>query len=101
VTWPDLRWIRNAWKGPIVVKGIHTADDARRAIDEGANALIVSNHGGRQLDSVAPTLRELPEVLAAINGRTEMLLDGGIRRRARMAGTSRSRRASTSRLRGT
>src|SRR5437867_4244756 len=80
VTWPDLRWIRDAWKGPIVVKGIHTGDDARRAIDEGANALIVSNHGGRQLDSVAPTLRVLPEVLAAVNGRTEVLLDGGIRR---------------------
>src|SRR2546425_1792881 len=80
VTWPDLRWIRDAWKGPIVVKGIHTGEDARLAIDEGANAIIVSNHGGRQLDSVAPTLRVLPEVLAAVNGRTEVLLDGGIRR---------------------
>ena len=80
VSWQDLRWIRDAWKGPIVVKGVHTGEDARRAIDEGADAIVVSNHGGRQLDSVAPTLRVLPEVVAAVNGRTEVLVDGGIRR---------------------
>jgi isopentenyl diphosphate isomerase/L-lactate dehydrogenase-like FMN-dependent dehydrogenase len=80
VSWQDLRWIRDAWKGPIVVKGVHTGEDARRAIDEGADAIVVSNHGGRQLDSVAPTLRVLPEVVAAANGRTEVLVDGGIRR---------------------
>ena len=80
VCWQDLRWIRDAWKGPIVVKGVHTGEDARRAIDEGADAIVVSNHGGRQLDSVAPTLRVLPEVVAAVNGRTEVLVDGGIRR---------------------
>ncbi len=80
VSWQDLRWIREAWKGPIVVKGVHTGEDARRAVDEGANALVVSNHGGRQLDGVAPTLRILPEVVAAVNGRTEVLVDGGIRR---------------------
>ena len=80
VSWPDLRWIRDAWKGPIVVKGVHTEDDARRAVDAGANAIVVSNHGGRQLDGVAPTLRVLPEVLAAVNGQVEVLLDGGIRR---------------------
>src|SRR3989454_7181239 len=80
VTWPDLRWIRDAWKGPIVVKGIHTGEDARRAIDEGANAIVVSNHGGRQLDGVAPSLRVLPEVVAAVNGQVEVLMDGGIRR---------------------
>jgi isopentenyl diphosphate isomerase/L-lactate dehydrogenase-like FMN-dependent dehydrogenase len=68
------------WRGPIVVKGIHTGDDARRALDAGASAVVVSNHGGRQLDGVAPTLRVLPEVLAAVNGRAEVLLDGGIRR---------------------
>ena len=55
-------------------------DDARRAIDAGADAIVVSNHGGRQLDGVAPTLRALPEVVAAVNGRIEVLLDGGIRR---------------------
>ncbi len=80
VSWQDLRWIRDAWKGPIVVKGVHTGEDARRAVDEGANALVVSNHGGRQLDGVAPTLRVLPEVVAAVKGQTEVLLDGGIRR---------------------
>jgi L-lactate dehydrogenase (cytochrome) len=80
VTWRDLRWIRDAWNGPLVVKGVHTADDARRAVDEGANALVVSNHGGRQLDGVRSTLSVLPEVLEAIDGRVEVLLDGGIRR---------------------
>jgi len=80
VTWDDLRWIRDAWNGPLVVKGVHTADDARRAVDEGADALVVSNHGGRQLDGVRSTLSVLPEVLEAIDGRVEVLLDGGIRR---------------------
>jgi L-lactate dehydrogenase (cytochrome) len=80
VTWEDLGWISRAWDGPIVIKGIHTADDARRAVDVGANALVVSNHGGRQLDSVAPTLRILPEVVAGVGDQIEVLLDGGIRR---------------------
>ncbi len=79
-SWRDLKWIRDAWQGPIVVKGVHTADDARRAMDEGADALVVSNHGGRQLDGVRPTLQVLPEVLEAVAGRAEVLLDGGIRR---------------------
>jgi L-lactate dehydrogenase (cytochrome) len=80
VSWKDLRWIRDAWKGPVVIKGVHTADDARQALDEGADAIVVSNHGGRQLDGVAPTIRVLPEVVAAIGGRIDVLLDGGIRR---------------------
>jgi isopentenyl diphosphate isomerase/L-lactate dehydrogenase-like FMN-dependent dehydrogenase len=80
VTWKDLRWIRELWQGPIVVKGILTGDDARRAIDEGAASVVVSNHGGRQLDSVSPSLRALPEVVAAVNGRIEVLMDGGVRR---------------------
>ena len=80
VCWQDLRWIREAWKGPVVVKGVHTGEDARRAIGEGADAIVVSNHGGRQLDGVAPTLRVLPEVVAAADGQTEVLVDGGIRR---------------------
>ena len=80
VTWDDLRWIREQWSGPIVVKGLLTGDDARRAVDEGAAAVVVSNHGGRQLDSVSPTLRALPEVLAAVNGQVEVLMDGGVRR---------------------
>ena len=80
VTWDDLKWIRQAWNGPIVIKGIHTGEDARRAVDEGADALVVSNHGGRQLDRVPPSLQVLPEVVAAVGDRIEVLLDGGIRR---------------------
>lgn len=80
VTWEDLRWIREVWTGPIVVKGLLTGDDARRAVDEGAAAVVVSNHGGRQLDSVFPTLRALPEVVAAVKGQAEVLMDGGVRR---------------------
>lgn len=80
VTWEDLRWLRQAWPGPIVVKGVLTAEDARRAVDEGAAAVVVSNHGGRQLDCVSPTLRALPEVVAAVGDKTEVLMDGGIRR---------------------
>ncbi len=80
VTWADLRWIRELWKGPIVVKGVLTDADARRSIDEGAAAISVSNHGGRQLDGVPPSLRALPEVVEAVNGRIEVLMDGGIRR---------------------
>ena len=80
VTWEDLKWIRQAWNRPIVIKGIHTAEDARRAADVGADALVVSNHGGRQLDGVAPTLRVLPEVVSAVGDRIEVLLDGGVRR---------------------
>src|SRR5438876_6845274 len=80
VTWQDLKWIREAWRRPVVIKGIHIADDARRAVDAGADAVVVSNHGGRQLDGVAPTLQTLPEVVAAVGDRIEVLLDGGIRR---------------------
>jgi isopentenyl diphosphate isomerase/L-lactate dehydrogenase-like FMN-dependent dehydrogenase len=82
VAWEDLKWIRKVWAGPIVVKGILTGDDAKRCVDEGAAALIVSNHGGRQLDSVSATIRALPEVVAAVDGRIEVLMDGGIRRGA-------------------
>ena len=82
VTWADLRWIRDAWRGPIVIKGVLTGDDARHALDAGAEAIVVSNHGGRQLDGVSPSLRALPEVVAAVNGRAEVLMDGGIRRGA-------------------
>ncbi len=80
VTWRDFDWIRRSWPGPIIVKGVLTADDTRRAMDKGAVAVVVSNHGGRQLDTVSATLRALPEVVAAANGRIEVLMDGGIRR---------------------
>lgn len=79
-TWDDMTWIRQQWRGPIVVKGVLSTDDARRAVDQGASAIIVSNHGGRQLDGVQASLRALPEVLGAMQGRAEVLLDSGIRR---------------------
>lgn len=82
VTWQDLEWIRKVWRGPVVVKGVLTGEDARRAVDEGAVAVVVSNHGGRQLDSVSATLKALPEVVSAVNGKVEVLMDGGIRRGA-------------------
>jgi len=80
VTWADFQWIREHWRGPVLVKGVLTADDARRAIDHGAAAISVSNHGGRQLDCVPASLRALPEVVKAVNGQVEVLMDGGIRR---------------------
>ena len=80
VTWADLKWIRESWKGPIVIKGVLIAEDAQRAVDEGAAAIVVSNHGARQLDHVSPTIRALPEIVAAVGGRTEVLMDGGVRR---------------------
>ncbi len=80
VTWNDFSWIRQVWHGPIVVKGVLTGDDARRAVDHGAVAVVVSNHGGRQLDSVPASLDVLPEVVEAVGNQVEVLMDGGIRR---------------------
>ncbi len=80
VTWEDLKWIRKAWGGKIVVKGVHIGEDAKKAVDLGVDAIVVSNHGARQLDSVAPTIRVLPEIVRAVNGKIDVLLDGGIRR---------------------
>ena len=80
VTWEDIHWLKQIWPGPIVVKGVLTGEDAKRAVDAGAAAIIVSNHGGRQLDSAPASLRVLPEIVAAVNGQTEVLMDGGVRR---------------------
>jgi isopentenyl diphosphate isomerase/L-lactate dehydrogenase-like FMN-dependent dehydrogenase len=80
VTWEDLRWLKQIWGGPIVVKGVLTGDDAKRAVDSGATGVVVSNHGGRQLDGVSSSLRALPEVVAAVGDRAEILMDGGVRR---------------------
>jgi isopentenyl diphosphate isomerase/L-lactate dehydrogenase-like FMN-dependent dehydrogenase len=80
VTWNDFGWIRQVWHGPIIVKGVLTGDDARRAVDHGAVAVVVSNHGGRQLDSVPASLDVLPEVVEAVGNQIEVLMDGGIRR---------------------
>jgi isopentenyl diphosphate isomerase/L-lactate dehydrogenase-like FMN-dependent dehydrogenase len=85
VTWADLRWIKEAWRGPIVIKGVLTAEDALRSIDEGAAAISVSNHGGRQLDGVPASLRALPEVVGAVKDQIEVWMDGGIRRGADVA----------------
>lgn len=78
--WEDMKWIRDLWKGSIVIKGVLTVQDARRSLDHGAAAIVVSNHGGRQLDGVPATMRVLPEIVAAVDGRAEALLDSGIRR---------------------
>ena len=80
IKWEDFRWIREIWQGPIAVKGVLTGDDARRAVDHGAAAVVVSNHGGRQLDYAAASLKALPEVVQAVSSQTEVLMDGGVRR---------------------
>jgi L-lactate dehydrogenase (cytochrome) len=80
VYWEDLKWIRESWDGPIVIKGVMTADEAQRAVDEGADGIVVSNHAGRQLDCVAGSLRMLPAVVDRVKGKTTILFDGGIRR---------------------
>ena len=80
VTWSDFRWLRQIWNGPIVVKGVLSVEDARRAVEEGAQAIVVSNHGGRQLDTVSSTLAALPAIVDAVGAQTEVLFDGGIRR---------------------
>jgi len=80
VSWTDLTWIRELWDGPIVIKGVMTADDARRAVDHGAQGIVVSTHAGRQLDTVAGSLRVLPGIVEAVGDKTEVLFDGGIRR---------------------
>lgn len=80
VTWHDIDWIRQLWKGPLLIKGVITSDDAKRSLDLGADALIVSNHGGRQLDGVPSSLESLAEVATAVGDKTEILMDGGIRR---------------------
>jgi isopentenyl diphosphate isomerase/L-lactate dehydrogenase-like FMN-dependent dehydrogenase len=79
-SWNDMQWIRALWKGPIVIKGVLSAEDAKRSLDNGAEAVVVSNHGGRQLDGTPASLQVLPEVVAAVNGQAEVLMDSGIRR---------------------
>lgn len=79
-SWDDVAHLRDRWRGRLMVKGVLTGDDARRAVDAGADAVVVSNHGGRQLDGAPATLAALPEVVAAVGDRTEVLLDSGVRR---------------------
>jgi isopentenyl diphosphate isomerase/L-lactate dehydrogenase-like FMN-dependent dehydrogenase len=80
ITWDDLAWLRDLWPGPLVVKGIMRAEECARLIDLGIDGIVVSNHGGRQLDGVSATIEVLPEVVAAVGGKLEVYLDGGIRR---------------------
>lgn len=80
LSWADLDWLRDLWSGPILVKGIQTVRDAQRAVDAGADGVIVSNHGGRQLDGVPPTIEALPAIAEAVRDRTVVVHDGGIRR---------------------
>jgi len=79
VTWKDVEWVRSQWNGPLVVKGILDPDDAREAAASGADGLVVSNHGGRQLDGVLSTASALPRIAEAVGGRTKILADGGVR----------------------
>ena len=79
VTWKDIAWLRSIWKGKILIKGLMAAEDARAAADVGADGVIVSNHGGRQLDGVASSIVKLPEVVAAVADRVEVYMDGGVR----------------------
>lgn len=78
--WEDFAWIRDLWTGPIIAKGILSAEDARRAVGAGATAVIVSNHGGRQLDGAPPTISVLPAIVAAVGEQVEVLVDSGFRR---------------------
>lgn len=80
VTWADLAWLKQMWDGPLVVKGVMRADDARRCVDSGADAVVVSNHGGRQFDGALATIDALPGVVDAVGSDAEVFIDGGIRR---------------------
>jgi isopentenyl diphosphate isomerase/L-lactate dehydrogenase-like FMN-dependent dehydrogenase len=79
-TWDDIEWVRANWEGPMVVKGVMGAEDARRAVDAGADGIVVSNHGGRQLEGAPATIDVLPEIAAEVRGETAILLDSGVRR---------------------
>jgi L-lactate dehydrogenase (cytochrome) len=80
ITWADVEWYRTLWPGPIALKGILSAEVARQAVDRGVEAIIVSNHGGRQLDHAPSPIEALPEIIDAVEGRAEVILDGGVRR---------------------
>ena len=79
VTWKDIEWVRENWNGRLVVKGVLDPDDARRAAEVGVDGVVVSNHGGRQLDAVPSTARALPDVVDAVGDEVEVLADGGVR----------------------
>jgi L-lactate dehydrogenase (cytochrome) len=78
VSWRDIAWVRDLWRGPLLVKGILDAEDAHLAVSAGVDAIVVSNHGGRQLDGASSAISVLPEVVEAVNGRCEVLFDSGV-----------------------
>ncbi len=79
VTWQDIKWLRSVWDGKLIIKGVLEADDARQAADAGADGVVVSNHGGRQLDGVASSISKLPAVVDALDKQVEVYMDGGVR----------------------
>lgn len=79
LSWEDVKWVKELWGGPLIIKGINDPEDAKAALDSGADAIIVSNHGGRQLDGASSTIAMLPEVVKAVEGKMEVHIDGGIR----------------------
>jgi L-lactate dehydrogenase (cytochrome) len=79
VTWRDVEWLRSEWSGPIILKGVQRVDDATIAVGEGMDAIVLSNHGGRQLDSSSPSLELLPRVADAVGADIEIMCDGGVR----------------------
>ncbi|HEY7871442.1 MAG TPA: alpha-hydroxy acid oxidase, partial [Rudaea sp.] len=79
VTWRDIEWLRGQWQGKLLLKGILDVGDARAAAQAGADGIVVSNHGGRQLDSAASSVSKLPAIAQAVGARTQVLLDGGVR----------------------
>src|SRR6202035_1431008 len=79
VTWDDIAWVREHWQGPLALKGILDPEDARRAAEIGVEGIVVSNHGGRQLDSVLSSVSALPDIVDAVGDQVEVLVDGGVR----------------------
>lgn len=79
ITWDDVAWVREHWNGPLIIKGILEPDDARIAVAKGVDGIVVSNHGGRQLDGVSSTARALPSIVEAVAGKLPVLVDGGVR----------------------
>ena len=79
MTWKDIAWLRGQWKGRLLLKGILDVEDAHAAVASGADGIVVSNHGGRQLDAAAASIAKLPAIARAVGAQTELLMDGGVR----------------------
>ena len=79
VTWKDIEWLRSVWPGQLIIKGIQEVDEAQEAVNVGADGIVVSNHGGRQLDTVAPTIYKLPPIANTVGKKLDILMDGGVR----------------------